>query len=219
MGERFARPQRHANTAAVLRRVGIGHNGGPTMDMSGIGWVWRRAVAKAWKNPPREIALRRIARAEALGLTYREYTAVLLDNGANLSAALVPLAALVGRQKLSDGNWRLIAPQRTAAAIARFRGRLFCLVDQAECGEARPWDLYGAELYRLFDGRVESVEKIDGETGGLAAELREILQRCNVPRREAFLVGSTPEENVAAEAAGLGLFKPFAAWVAALSKP
>jgi hypothetical protein len=37
-----------------------------------------------WQTPPREIALARLARAEVVGLTYREYTAVLLDRGVHL---------------------------------------------------------------------------------------------------------------------------------------
>ena len=68
---------------------GVGHNGGPPLEDpppsdTGGGWngyCWRRAHRKAWKTPPREIALRRLARAEELGMTYQEYTAVVLDRG------------------------------------------------------------------------------------------------------------------------------------------
>jgi hypothetical protein len=65
---------------------GIGHNNGPPLD-PGAGWrhfCWKKAHARAWKTPPREIALARLARAEALGMSYREYTAVLLDTGVHL---------------------------------------------------------------------------------------------------------------------------------------
>ena len=49
MGDRFDRLRlRHANVEALLRRPGIGHNNGPTFDMSWEAWVWRRAAAKAW---------------------------------------------------------------------------------------------------------------------------------------------------------------------------
>jgi hypothetical protein len=34
--------------------------------------------------PPREITLARLARAQVLGMTYREYTAMLLDKGVHL---------------------------------------------------------------------------------------------------------------------------------------
>ncbi len=65
---------------------GIGHNQGPPLEL-GISWAhfcWKKAHARAWKTPPREIALARLARAEALGISYREYTAHLLDTGEHL---------------------------------------------------------------------------------------------------------------------------------------
>ena len=64
----------------------IGHNGGPPLehpptDLSWQGWVWRRAHKRAWRTPPREIALRRLARAEELGMSYRDYTLEILERG------------------------------------------------------------------------------------------------------------------------------------------
>jgi hypothetical protein len=59
-----------------------GHNNGPPLDpgASWRGFVWRKKCKQAWKAP-REIALRRLARAEALGMTYREYTLEILERG------------------------------------------------------------------------------------------------------------------------------------------
>jgi hypothetical protein len=63
------------------------HNGGPPLDddedktASWRSWNWRRAYRKAWKTPPREIALRRLARAEALGMTYRDYALEIMERG------------------------------------------------------------------------------------------------------------------------------------------
>jgi hypothetical protein len=65
---------------------GVGHNRGPPLD-PGVDWrkfCWKKAHGRAWKTPPREIALARLARAQALDMTYREYTAVLLDRGVHL---------------------------------------------------------------------------------------------------------------------------------------
>jgi len=64
----------------------IGHNCGPPLDeeLKLVTWhqyCWRKSHAKAWKTPPREIALARLERAEALGMSYREYTAIVLDKG------------------------------------------------------------------------------------------------------------------------------------------
>lgn len=75
-----------AEAFQIVPSAGIGHNGGPPLDPE-AGWrsfCWRRAHAKAWKTPPREIALARLARAEALGITYREYASTLLDRGVHL---------------------------------------------------------------------------------------------------------------------------------------
>ncbi len=66
-----------------------GHNGGPPLDdppadMSWESWAWRRAHRRAWRTPPREIALRRLARAEELGMSYRDYTLEILERGKHL---------------------------------------------------------------------------------------------------------------------------------------
>ncbi len=65
---------------------GLGHNGGPPLDedddpAGGRLYLWKRAHRRAWKTPPREIALRRLARAEELGMSYREYTLEILERG------------------------------------------------------------------------------------------------------------------------------------------
>jgi hypothetical protein len=71
---------------AYFNLPGIGHNRGPALD-PGLDWrrfCWRKAYARVWRTPPREIALARLIRARALGMTYRQYTAVLLDKAVHL---------------------------------------------------------------------------------------------------------------------------------------
>jgi hypothetical protein len=68
---------------------GIGHNGGPPLEddddpAGGRLYLWKRAHRRAWKTPPREIALARLARAEALGMSYRDYTLEILERGKHL---------------------------------------------------------------------------------------------------------------------------------------
>lgn len=63
----------------------MGHNGGPRLENDDPNatwrlWCWRRARKKAW-SVPREVALRRLANAEACGVTYREYTLEILERG------------------------------------------------------------------------------------------------------------------------------------------
>ena len=65
----------------------IGHNGGPSLEEEpdpGVSWrhfCWKKAHKRAWKTPAREIALRRLARAEALGMSYHDYTLEILERG------------------------------------------------------------------------------------------------------------------------------------------
>lgn len=64
----------------------LGHNGGPPLDPPDPGeswraYCWKKAHKKAWKTPGREIALRRLARAEELGMTYKEYTLEIMERG------------------------------------------------------------------------------------------------------------------------------------------
>jgi hypothetical protein len=63
----------------------IGHNGGPSLENDDPNaawrlWCWRRAKKRAW-SVPREVALRRLANAEACGVSYREYTMEILERG------------------------------------------------------------------------------------------------------------------------------------------
>ncbi len=73
-----------------MAEPGLGHNLGPPLDPPddpGASWrlyCWRRAHKKAWRTPPREIALRRLGRADALGMSYREYTLEILERGRHL---------------------------------------------------------------------------------------------------------------------------------------
>ena len=65
------------------------HNGGPPLDENDDpagwrAWCWQRAKRRAWKTPPREIMLRRLERAEELGMSYRDYTLEILERGRRL---------------------------------------------------------------------------------------------------------------------------------------
>jgi hypothetical protein len=69
--------------------AGLGHNGGPPLEepppvRGFVHYCWKRAHRAAWRNPGREIMLRRLKRADELGMTYRAYTAVILDRGVYL---------------------------------------------------------------------------------------------------------------------------------------
>jgi len=85
----------------------IGHNGGPPLDPDGPEWGdgnpyryfrWKTAHKAAWKQP-REIALKRLARAESIGLTYEEYTLEILERGGHLQAEDAERIAAIKRRR------------------------------------------------------------------------------------------------------------------------
>jgi hypothetical protein len=212
MGDRFDRlAARHANVEVLLRRPGIGHNNGPTFDMSWGAWVWRRAAAKAWKTPSPEIAKMRIRRAERLGITYKELTASLMNTGANLGAAVMPLS-LAARVRRGPNREIIVEPRNSVAAlVARFGGRLFLLGDidavPALTDEERAAFL--SIVNRAFDGKVESVG-----WGHDGKAIRTMLKANAVPHQEAFLVGAGVGHQVLGEAAGLPFTKDIDTWLA-----
>jgi hypothetical protein len=212
MGDRFDRlGVRHANVEALLRRPGIGHNNGPTFDMSWEAWVWRRAAAKAWKAPKPEVAMMRIKRAERLGITYKELTSAMMDSGAYLGAAVLPLS-LAARVRRGPNREIVIEPRNSIAdLVAKFRGRLFILGDldavpamsEAERAE------FLLLLNRAFDGKVEAVG-----WGHDGPAIRALLKANALPRQEAFLVGAGIGHHVLGETAGLPFTKDIESWFA-----
>jgi len=70
-----------------------GHNAGPPLDEDGPPWgdgdpylyfCWDRAWRQTWKQVPYDIVMLRQQRADALGLTYEEYTLEILERGRHL---------------------------------------------------------------------------------------------------------------------------------------
>ena len=210
MGDRFDRlGVRHANVEALLRRPGIGHNNGPTFDMSWGAWVWRRAAAKAWKTPSPEVAKMRVKRAARLGITYKELTSALMNTGSNLGAAVMPLS-LAARVRRGPKGEIIVEPRNSIAAlVGKFGGRLFLLGDidavpgltEAERAE------FLAVVNRAFDGKVEAIG-----WGHDGAAIRAMLKSNAVPHQEAFLVGAGMGHQVLGESAGLPFTKDIESW-------
>ena len=71
----------------------------------------------------------RLKRAERLGITYKELTSALMNTGANLGAAVMPLS-LAARVRRGPNREIIVEPRNSIAAlVAKFRGRLFLLGD------------------------------------------------------------------------------------------
>ncbi|WP_425065180.1 hypothetical protein [Reyranella sp.] len=212
MGDRFDRlAARHANVEVLLRRPGIGHNNGPTFDMSWGAWVWRRAAAKAWKSPSPEVAKMRVRRAERLGITYKELTASLMNTGANLGAAVLPLSLAARVRRGPNREIIVEARNSVAALVAKFGGRLFLLGDidavPALTDEERAQFL--SIVNRAFDGKVEAIG-----WGHDGRAIRTMLKANAVPHQETFLVGAGVGHQVVGEAAGLPFTKDIDTWLA-----
>lgn len=195
-----------AQLAAEARpEAGIGHNGGPPLDNSGAMFLWRRAVKRAWKTPPREIALRRLAEAEQLGLGYRDYAAVLKDRGQRLRGAVLvaDAPADLTHAAMHDRLRRLEAcPLCVAIRLPRLHGGAW----QPEDG--RLVDLLGLDgeraqvgwIRRTGDARFPNVPT-------LAGRIATLLVRFDLPPGAVFMVGAGPGDHAVAQRAGLALFK------------
>ena len=171
--------------------------------------MWRRATAKAWKTPSPEIAKMRIRRAERLGITYKELTAALMNTGANLGAAVMPLS-LAARVRRGPNREVIVEPRNSVAAlVAKFGGRLFLLGDidavPALTDEERAGFL--AVVNRAFDDKVEAVG-----WGHDGKAIRTMLKSNAVPHQEAFLVGAGMAHQVLGESAGLPFTKDIDSW-------
>ncbi|HWA03904.1 MAG TPA: hypothetical protein VG819_10290 [Rhizomicrobium sp.] len=60
----------------------LGHNNGPDwFNEVWLDYSWRKAHEKAWAPPSQEIGIRRARKAEALGMSYRDYVLEILERG------------------------------------------------------------------------------------------------------------------------------------------
>jgi len=221
MGDRPSRTSFHANVEALLRRPGIGHNQGPPLDMSGEAWVWRRAVAKAWKTPPREIALKRMERAEAMGLSYRDYTAVLMDRGRAVNTLVLSLPALVEARARGWGSNRDAALQLRAEVAAKVPTlkplRLLVLADRyadERLVGARDETELGEEVRGLLPTHDPAIALVDsglrrarGTADPRVSAVKDYFGRNWIVPSEAMMVGVGPDDLYVAEQTEVALFK------------
>ncbi|HEY4944029.1 MAG TPA: hypothetical protein VII56_21545 [Rhizomicrobium sp.] len=161
----------------------IGHNGGPTLDLSWEAWLWRKAQREAWKPPRRDIALHRLKRAERLGLDYKSYAGVLMNRGTHLGAAIFLLEGLPDAEMRAAGE--------RIAAICDCRVLL---------GVADESDIDAALL-----ARADAVVR-GGDSRALSRAIDRFLLDHHLTPGGTFLVGASSAHLRAAEDAGLALF-------------
>src|SRR6185369_82582 len=205
MGDRYRKRDFHANVDALLRRpIGralLGHNGGPPLDWSGEMFLWRRAVAKAWKTPPREIALLRLNRAEQLGLSYRTFNAVLLDRGRWLNTIVFSLSALANLPGAVVEKFAVLRNADILVLADPLRDRR--LVGKSSADELR------ALLNEKLGGKITGLEIVTQSFDGPDRRqecVADFLRRNGRLAADTFMVGNTLDDLALAEQAGLPLF-------------
>lgn len=126
---------------------GVGHNGGPTLEL-GASWrrhCWTAARARLLPTLPIEVVRLRVRRAAELGLEYRTYASVRAATGHDLVAFLFSSSALrvmPARASLPQDRAARLAGLVDCARIGLASAPLTAEALQAACGrlleEAHP---------------------------------------------------------------------------------
>jgi hypothetical protein len=172
-------------------RARIGHNGGPPLELTSNALLWRRASARAWKTPPREIALRRLAQAEAAGLTYHEFTAVLMDRGRRLSALVFAPGTVDPRRPEVRRKFAGLGNPKVLLLLQRRPGAWTPGSEQQLASKPTTIRWLPAGPY------------VEATAGAVA---RFLAEHALVPG-EAVMIGASGDDLAAAEHAGLAVFK------------
>lgn len=172
-------------------RAKIGHNGGPPLELTSNALLWRRASKKAWKTPPREIALRRLEQAEGLGLSYREFAGVLMDRGRRLSMLVFAPGTV---------DVRLPEVRRKFATLGS--PKILLLIDR------RPgaW-VPGAEKHLAEKPTAIRWLPAGAYVPAMSGAISRFLSEHSLTAGEAVMIGASGDDLAAAEAAGLAVFK------------
>ena len=86
----------------------LGHNNGPPIDeptdRGGLerAYSWRQAHKAVWRTPSVEVVKIRTRAAEQLGLSYRDYTSILMDRGRAPNALVFELAGTLVRTRNNE---------------------------------------------------------------------------------------------------------------------
>jgi len=182
------RPRRIADYRLLDPPPPIGHNR-PPKSRSWTEFCWTKAQAEAWKRPPIEVVRRRVAAAQKLGLSYRDYTAVLLDRGQYVRAIVFGWTGVLAAADAPD----LPAPGvlRKLAAIDRAKALIAPTASQNPDAETLKRLSFGADQIIRGD-----------RTSGLAAALEARGLRTDA----AVFVGATAVDRDDAAAAGFARF-------------
>lgn len=202
----------------------IGHNQGPPLepDNSWNSFCWRKAHKAAWKAPPVEVVRRRCRRARDLGLSYRDYTAIVLDRGTHPFVLIFDLGGTLveieNDEIRSDPQGRVRPLPGVVEKLSGLVGyKIFVVTNQAGVAEG----LITAEQARSF---VEQVDRLCGavitdyricmEPAGSGSAFRkprpgmvvDLLAAHKLPPAAAVMIGDSENDRECAAAAKLACF-------------
>lgn len=181
----------------------IGHNNGPPLgdiaDVAGLmrRYAWRKAHKAAWRTPPIEIVRLRQRAADALGLSYKDYTSILLDCGHRPRAIFFGFAGTLVRER--DGALMPGVEKKLRA----LRDCILLVVadDGGQSSVARVAEVCRAPL-SLANGAVDASNRV--------AALHQTLVAHRIPPSHAIMVGASLEDQECATRAKIARF--FWAW-------
>jgi hypothetical protein len=188
----------------------LGHNNGPPIgDITDVGglmraYCWRKAHKKAWRTPPIEIVKLRSLAAAQLGLSYRDYTAILMDRGHRPSAIFFDLGGTLVRTRNNEIDTRNGAVTLMPGVRKKLQGLSGCSLF-----------VIGRDTHETVLGYTRQVGelsgiRITGHTIGEPDMVNALLVKHGIPPSQAILVGDTIEDERCAERAKLARF--FWAW-------
>lgn len=208
----------------MIRYPGIGHNQGPPLDPESR-WrahSWRKAQEKAWSNPPIEVVRSRSRWARELGLSYRAYTAVLLDRGAHLETIVFDLGGTLVRVAADEVYLDAVGQVELLPGVAEKLSQLanckiFVITNQAGVAEglmseAQAHDLVaqvnaqvGGKItdYRICMDAKDSGSEFRKPRPGMVLDL---LKTHGLSRHGTFMVGDSESDRGCAAAADLASF-------------
>jgi phosphoglycolate phosphatase-like HAD superfamily hydrolase len=194
----------------------IGHNNGPPLgDISDVGGVarlyyWRKAHKAAWRTPPIEIVKLRYRAAEQLGISYKDYTSILLDRGRRPSAIFFDLAGALVRVRNNEIDTSRDGAVTLMPGVRQKLRRLSDCSVFVISKTTRSRETIEGYIDQVSDscgGRVTDYSIGDGTALDMVNAL---LAKHRIPASQAVLVGDRIEAEKCAEAAKLARF--FWAW-------
>lgn len=186
----------------------IGHNNPPdgpepAPDYAGMRYyAWKKAHRAAFRAPSVEQMKIRTERANAVGLSYKDFTATLLDRGRNLTTLIFGFAGVLVRRLRTDAPMPGVREKLKA-----IRPEASFVIEQAENETMRGALLAQIARFGEICGFAFTDARVSGRANApLDALAQQALAQHQRAPAEAVLVGDAVAHERAAQRAQLGRF-------------